>query len=244
MQIKKSVLSVLALGTTISAAQAQTEAGKLLLTGRVNYSQSTSESNQVGTTPSLNGITYQQNKQTGFGFLPQIGFFVADKLAIGLSGGISSSQTKEKYTNSSSNITPSYSYTNKYETKAVSVGPFVRYYHMIGEKVGFYGQLAGGYQRREQESGTTSTGVNTPNDYSYGVKSTGGFANLTPGFVFFPTQKLGLELTVGNLSYSRMKGNPQGRNPNQADYENTSTVFGADFGLQYLTAGVSFHLGN
>ena len=245
MRTQKTIVSALALSLTIGVAQAQTEAGKVLLNGRINYSQSTNESNTTGIVTNPNGPNSQKSKQSSFSFLPQIGFFVADNLAIGLSGSTSSTKQKQTQYYGGPNITPSTSASiDEYETKALSVGPFVRYYKMASEKVGFYGQLAGGYQRLKQESSTTYTGVNPPNGYNSDFKSTGGFASLMPGFVFFPTEKIGLELTVGNLSYYKTKGKPESTSPGQSSYEGTSSSFAADFGLQYITAGISFHLGN
>lgn len=242
MKIKKSVLSTLLLGTTIGAAQAQTEAGKLLLSGQVNYSQSKNEFNSTSTNPTLPLATlYHESKRASFSFSPQVGFFVADNLAIGVGVSLNSDRVKENRNESGNPYT--YNYNSK--NKGVTIGPFVRYYKMLGEKTGFYGQLAGGYQHQTQENTTNNSGNNGNNNYSYETKSNGSYGNLVPGFVFFPTPKIGLELTVGSLSYSKSKSElVRSSQPYQETSEGSSSGFGANFGLQYLAIGASFHLGN
>ncbi|WP_022825798.1 hypothetical protein [Hymenobacter norwichensis] len=241
MSIKKSVSSILLLGTAIGTAQAQTEAGKLLVSGQVNYYQSKGES--TSTTPSGSVANVQQDsKQSSFNFAPQIGFFVADNLALGIRGSVGSGKNIETRNDNGSPNT----YHRNDRTKGATIGPFVRYYKMLGERVAFYGQLAGGYQRQIQNNSSYYSGINNEEYYSSEAKSTGGFATLSPGFVFFPTPKLGLELTVGGLSYTASKSEStfQSNQSYQTNYEGTSSSFGANFGLQYLAVGASFHLGN
>lgn len=240
MSIKKSVLSVLLLGTAIGTAQAQTEAGKLLVSGQVNYYQSKGES--TSTNPSGSVANAQQDsKQSSFNFAPQIGFFVADNLALGIRGSVGSGKTIETRNDNGSPDT----YHRNDRIKGVTIGPFMRYYKMLGEKIAFYGQLAGGYQRQTQNNSSYYSGINNEEYYSSEAKSTGGFATLSPGFVFFPTPKVGLELTVGSLSYTASKSEStfQSNQSYQTSYEGNSSSFGANFGLQYLAVGASFHLG-
>lgn len=224
----------------MGAVQAQTEAGKLLLSGQVNYSQSKGESNS--TDPNFLSTVNQESEQAYFNFSPQAGFFVANNLALGISATLSSGRSKETR-NENGNLNTS-SYRDD-KSKGVAIGPFVRYYKMLGEKLGFYGQLSGGYQRQTQENNTRYSGNNGNGNYSYETKLTGGYGTLAPGFVFFPTQKIGLELTVGSLSYFKSKNKlVQSSSPYQGSSEGSSSSSGANFGLQYLAVGASFHLGN
>ncbi|MBO0359474.1 hypothetical protein J0X19_16040 [Hymenobacter sp. BT186] len=242
MRTQKTIVSALALSLTIGAAQAQTEAGKLLISGQVNYAQSESESNT--TNAGLPPTTIKQEaKQSGFNFAPQLGFFVADRLAVGVVGVTSTSKRTDNRTESfsgSSEFVNKYTYRNT----TVSVGPFVRYYTMIMENLGFYGQLSGGYQRQTNKNSSDTRGQNGTQSYSYENKATGGYGNLTPGFVYFPTKKIGIELTLGNLVYSKLKNKQQNGQLQPGSSEGSSSDFGANFGLQNLAIGASFHLGN
>jgi hypothetical protein len=239
MKIQKTIASALALSLTVGVAQAQTEAGKLLVSGQVNYFQSEGESTS---TTNATGSLHQDYKQSSFNFAPQIGYFIADNLALGISVGLGSGRFRNTRTDANNLGT----YRRNDYTKGINVGPFVRYYKMLGERAGFFGQLVGGYQRQNQDNSTDYSGVNGNEYYDYRAKVTGGFATLSPGFIFFPTPKIGLELTVGGISYTKSKSTTQSQS-NQYyldNYEGSSSSFGANFGLQHLAVGASFHLGN
>lgn len=241
MRTQKTIVGALALSLTIGAAQAQTEAGKLLVSGQVNYYNSEGESTSANPSGSVANVQ-QDSKQFSFNFAPQVGFFVADNLALGIRGSVGSGKTIETRNDNGSPST----YHRNDRTKGVTIGPFVRYYKMLGEKIAFYGQLAGGYQRQTQNNSSYYSGISNEEYYSSEAKSTGSFATLSPGFIFFPTPKLGLELTVGGLSYttSESESTFQSNQSYQTNYEGSSSSFGANFGLQYLAVGASFHLGN
>lgn len=225
----------------MSTAHAQTQAGKLLISGQINYAQSESESNTTST--GLPTTIKLEAKQSGFNFSPQLGFFVADNLVVGVVGGTTTSKRTEdriESFNGSSGVRYKYMYRNT----RVSVGPFVRYYTMVIENLGFYGQLSGGYQRQTNKNSNDSIGQNGIQNYSYEDRATGGYGTLTPGFVYFPTKKIGLELTLGSLLYSKVKSKQQNGQLQSGNSEGSSSEFGANFGLQSLAVGASFHLGN
>jgi hypothetical protein len=208
----------------------------------VNYAQSESEFNT--TNAGLPATTIKQEaNQSGFNFTPQLGLFVADRLAVGVVGGTTTSKRIDNRTesfNGSSGVVYKYTYRNT----TVSVGPFVRYYTMLMENLGFYGQLSGGYQRQTNKNSSDTRGQNGPQNYTYEDKATGGYGNLTPGFVYFPTKKIGLELTLGSLAYSKVNSKQQNGQLLPGSSEGSSSDFGANFSLQNLAIGASFHLGN
>jgi hypothetical protein len=236
MKIQKLALGALLMSTTMGVAQAQTEAGKLLLGGGVSYLAINDETKPIGasTTPILNN----KSKNESFNFSPVIGFFVGDNLALGLAAVIGSNSqlnTQTNFTNTGAQVSSTYKGTNK----TYNVGPFVRYYKMMGEKIGFYGELSGGYQYGKYKSS-----YDYPQSNSSTEISRGGYASVAPGLVFFPTEKIGLQLTAGNLSYSKGKSKPNDISSNQTDYEKEGSTFNTNFGIQYLTLGASLHLGN
>ncbi|WP_324673738.1 hypothetical protein [Hymenobacter sp. GOD-10R] len=228
MKMQKSVCVAVLLGATTSIAQAQTEAGKLLLGGYINYSSTKTNTTPLNATP---GTNTAKNFNVG----PKIGVFVANNLVLGL--GVATSYNKQVSSYTDNTNTNPFQYTNTFTVKGIEAGPFVRYYWMIDEKIGFYGQLIGGYQHQKQSSVSTSS-----NYYTSEGKSNGGYATVLPGFVFFPTEKFGLELMAGNFSYSKWKGNNRS-NMSQSSSNYTSSSILTNFGLQYLTIGASLYLG-
>lgn len=219
--MKKLAIGFLLSGAAISS-HAQTTAGKILLSGDMAYYANSREDSGSGNSTKQ---TYRQ-----YGISPTLGYFLRDNLAVGLTGSVG------RYRNEYENTTPG-SYNSSNTSYAQSVGPFVRYYHMVNEKFGLYGQLAGGYQH-----GSDRTSDNRPNAATSRSSYNGGFGSLTPGLVFFPTEKLGLQLTLGNLGYTASKGSQKQDGFTQ---KSTSTIkdFNARFGLQNLAIGASFHVG-
>ena len=215
-----------------ASAYAQTAPGTVLLNGGIGYSSDKMETPATQYTPAINS----ENKQ--FSFTPRVGVFVANNLAVGLQGGFESSELRQPqaYYPGSGWLQPTYT-TLIRKITAFQVGPFVRYYQMVGEKAGFYGQLAGGYGK--QKTKTSYDNMSSAGD-TYEAK--GGFADITPGFVFFPTDKFGLELTLGSLGYSSMKEKLTDPAVNTAP-ETKMTSLQARFGLSQLMLGASFHLG-
>jgi hypothetical protein len=227
----KHFLLPAALLLAAATAQAQTAPGTWLLSGTIGYNSTKSETPATQYAP----VYRVETKQFSFG--PRVGYFVANNLAVGLQANVELTDNQQPY---------SYSfYPGQYqlgtETQRNSyfqAGPFVRYYLMVGEKAGFYGHLAGGYAK----SKSTSKRDDPANTGSNNYEAQGGFADLTPGFVFFPTDKFGLELTLGNLGYSSTKGKQTDPAPSNAP-ETRNTSLQARFGLTQLMLGASFHLG-
>ena len=66
----------------------------------------------------------------------------------------------------------------------------------------------------------------------------GGGLNLQPGIVFFPTNTIGVEATVGNIGYSSFKSETE-----NSDFSSKSSGFSANFGLSSVFFGISLYLG-
>jgi hypothetical protein len=227
MNLLNVTLSVLVVGATIQAGQAQTKSGATLLSANLSYYGTKSTDTSAGGVVGSGQSTESETRQ--FSFSPQVGYFVADGLVIGFSGGL----TTEHITHQQDNFqgVPDFTYVQYQDRKSFSVGPLVRYYRMLGEKTALYGQLAGGYQRTADKGN------------KYGSVSKGGYANLMPGFVYFPTPRIGLELTVGQLSYTKGHSDVTRFGSGVRDSQSSYRSLGASFGLRNLGLGVAFHLG-
>lgn len=226
-----SVASFLGLSALTSVAQINQ--GTKFIGGNVGYNSSTST--YTYNNPSLS----PQDRETKFtrqefSITPQVGVFIADNLAMGASIGFTNGKNTNPYYSGSA--TDTYSVVAK--LNSFLIAPFVRYYYLPVENFGFYGQLSAGYSldRARLE-------YNTLTPFSEKTTGSGAFANITPALVFFPTNKLGLELTCGSLGYSRTKSETTSSQSSSTLTEQKQSYFGANFGLSSLTLGASYYLG-
>lgn len=196
---KVFVLTALAIGSA-TATMAQTTAGAIAVGATVGISATSSKTEtKVGsTTTSTDGP-----KTTTFSFLPDVSYFLSDKLALGIAIGYRGENTSRK-TNSNGT-----DYELKNKGGAFLVEPFAKYYISVGEKAAFL--LRGGLglqfgNNKDQRINTIQTGPGTftTTIVEDPTKSTTISIGVRPGFIFFPADKWGVELSLGQnlLGYS------------------------------------------
>ncbi|MFB5946668.1 outer membrane beta-barrel protein [Albibacterium profundi] len=159
------------------------------------------------------------NSAYDFSVAPNVGYFVDDNIAIGTGIGYQTSRLDEA--------------SNVGKTEAFVVAPFGRYYTPIANNFKFFGQLsvpmAFGSVKAINED--LETGDKTGSSTSIGVA-------LSPGFVYFPSDKVGLEFAVNGLSYNNYSiEDGDGNTVEGAGYDSFS--FGADFFAPSL--GIHFY---
>ncbi|MDO7850958.1 hypothetical protein [Hymenobacter convexus] len=227
--MKKTLLfALLAASTQLGHAQS-IAAGTVSLGGSVGYNRSTNK-----TSSNQGSTTYTQETTTSqFSFTPSVGYFVKDNLAIGINAGYSA--YRKPYT--SYTPAPAVVRAELDPTTTLRLGAYVQYYKMLTEQFGVLGTLSGGYQssRDSQYNGSAIQEF----------KGSGYYAELTPGIIFFPIPKLGISASIGSLAYNRMSYDypTSPNNPAPAGYENTSSTFGARFGLDQLQFGGTYYFG-
>ncbi len=149
-------------------------------------------------------------KNNSFSINPTVGYFVSDNIAVGT--GIGYSWAKQE-TNADNSV----------KTDAFQVSPFVRSYSGNGP-FKFFAQLS-----VPMEWGKTTTETSNSSSEakfeSYGVE-------LAPGFAYFPTSKIGIELKVRGLYFNSYK---------YKDIDATVNTFGLDANSLAPTLGVQFH---
>lgn len=138
-------------------------------------------------------VSYDYNKvkdadieSHSLGILPSVGFFVKDNFAIGTGVGY----IYEKNTGAASIFGGD-------NLNAFSVAPFARAYKGDGN-FKFFGQLSVPMAWGTAKDGDTKVGTTE----HYGVE-------LAPGFAYFPTSKIGIELSVRGLYYQNASSNPE-----------------------------------
>jgi hypothetical protein len=146
---------------------------------------------------------------TNFTIMPKAGYFLANNIAAGLGLGYSVDEDGGG------------------KTQSFSIAPFGRDYISLSDQFRFFAELSVPFQ-----SGKTEDAAG--NDAGE-VTSIG--ANLSPGFVFFPTKKFGIELSFSGISYQNTKTEDAAGNKVNGASGNSFSIgansFAPSLGLQF-----------
>ncbi|GAA4137064.1 hypothetical protein GCM10022216_12750 [Sphingobacterium kyonggiense] len=195
--MKKLLLTLTAVSALSLAANAQTSKGTFLVGGSVSYE---------GTT-----IKDSDAKNNSFAIVPQLGYFVADNIAVGTGIGYNWAETE-----SDAGV--------KNTNNAFQLAPFGRIYSQNDGPVKFYGQLS-----VPMSWGTTKVdGDKTGTTAKYGVE-------LAPGLAFFPTSNIGIDFRVKGLYFNSNNTEPTGGE------KTTVSTYGLNASSLTPTVGVTFH---
>jgi outer membrane protein W len=209
--MKKTIVILGFLLTAIGSANAQIEAGKISVGGVLNV---TSNSNKFKDGSSTN----DGDKSSRFTLGPQVGYFISDGISIG--AGLT--------------------YQRSVSTSAVgdikTIGsnfyfsPFGRYHIPMGEKFYAFGEAKlnfGFGSRKRKDDGNT----NKISDIS-----TLGIA-LSPGVIFFPSERVGIELAFNLISFDRTAD----KNPDDSDNKTIHNDFSFGPNLFSPSLGVQLY---
>ncbi len=225
--IQPALVAALLLGA--GAAQAQLSAGHIMLTGSAGYSMSKPAPVSEGATKNTTGR-----------ISPQIGYFIADNLAIGLN--LSYVAQKSIYESEVTFNSTTTKLTDTETNSTMTFGPFVRYYKPVGERAAFFGQAGVGFgstKYKSEDQRLISPGTVETN--SFDIKYSQLSAGISPGFTFFPTDNFGLEVMLGGLGWNRTQKKDLKDNEKKEDF--TSSDFDFSLGLQGLSIGATWYLG-
>lgn len=150
-----------------------------------------------------------------FSVVPTVGYFVSDNVAIGTGVGYTSNKKVSSNT----------------LNQAFEVAPFGRYYVGLSDQFKFFGQLsvpmAFGTNKYVADNG--NTGDKYASTTNIGV-------TVAPGFAFYPTKKIGIEVSMNGLGYNHLnvKNEVTGN-------EVETNSFGLDVDTFAPKLGVMFH---
>ncbi|WP_299988130.1 hypothetical protein [uncultured Pontibacter sp.] len=141
-----------------------------------------------------------------------MGYFLKDKLVVGLSYGYKYAANREERTSAPSSSSMFYFYDNKTITHAYNIGPMARYYISLGNKFALFAEGTAGLafisERSELHySGTGQFGdPMTPSSGSQSsstsrLREASLYGTLSPGLVFFPNERIGIELKLNAVDY-------------------------------------------
>ena len=238
------LLGLLAIGASEVRAQS-IAAGTISLGGSIGYSQSSSNSNTAYSgSGGPNSNFFSEAKGHYFYLSPVTSYFVADNLAVGLAFGFGNGRTRvEDAGFNPVLITVRHS---RYTAVSLWAGAFGQYYKMLNTQFGLTGRLGAGYQRLNEDRDGYND-VNGITNYFTGTNtSVGYYADFTPGIVFFPVPKFGLNASLGSLGfshYSLTDSHYNDINGNSHSRGNKNNNFTANFGLDAFRLGGTYYFG-
>lgn len=143
-----------------------------------------------------------------FSILPNVGVFVSDNIAVGLGFGYAGSVNDNG--------------TDKAKLGAFSAAPFARLYKGDGD-FKFFGQLSVPMAWGNSKLNDTKIA----NTERYGVE-------VSPGFAYFPTDKIGIEFSVRGLYYQNTTEKPEtGSNVSRNSFGLDASSFAPKIGIQF-----------
>ncbi len=227
----KKLFPTLALCLLVTTSYAQTaiKAGTVQLGGNVGYSKQSTDSTYPYYTGSSYINTTQHIATNSFSINPMAGYFIADNLSVGISFSQGIYKTTYSYD------TP-YIGGNEQRNSQLNLGAFVQYYQMLTDHFGLTGTLNAGYNH-----GTTKT--TSDNNGGSNSTSNGFSAGLIPSIVFFPVPKFSVGASIGGIGYSHATGKVDVDNNALYSGTNSSSTFGANFGLSYLAFSGTYYVG-
>lgn len=188
------------------AANSQTQKGAVLISGKTNLSFLSSKSKVV-----WDSISTGAFKNNQFGFDAGLGLFVADNVAVALTGSYSYSDDREEVFGSSALNTETI-------TTSLAIVPQILYYFPVQGKLKPSVSIGAGYVRLKQRDSKST--ANNHEVYSFSGLSLNGAA----GVSYFITHSIAFEL---GLQYTHNKLNNK---LNTRNYQEQN-AFAATFGI-------------
>jgi hypothetical protein len=195
--------------------------GKVFLGGTLGWDITNSERN-------YSDGSYT-NKQKSFNLEVPVGYFFSNKIVAGLMPFFSTYFYQSEHSNPD--------YLNESKERLFGIGPFIRGYGRISDKVDFFLQFEalGAFGKRQ----TTYYQSNTSYEETEG-KTKQLSLGLEPGISLKLSKCMFLDLRVGQLSYSIYKYTPDVLSQDDPEMKNSN--FG--FSINYIRLGISMKIGN
>lgn len=200
-----------------SIAYSQDYQGRILIAPGFNYStQSDFEKNNDEKNP--------VNSRNTFNVYIPVGYFLTDRVALGISPGYYSQKSEYTY------IINGEDHTNEYKTNRFNIGVFGRHYTKLVDRLNFFAELSLSYGTGKQTSNLDDSDEVVNNLTSFGFIA-------KPGLSFSLTDKMFIELGIGNINYSHSKSKEKDA-PDDSPVEHND-FFGISynsisFGLMFL----------
>jgi hypothetical protein len=205
----KKIVIMIAMLAIACYSQAQTEEGNFVIGGQVEFNYTKND--------------VSRSKSTNMYLLPTAGYFISDNLAIGAGIGFQTGRYKENTSYNPTNDNPWIKY------HGITLNPFVRKYLDISEQLKFFGQFSGMYSRAKSKYDySNKDDVHNYTDHIYG-------GHISPGIVFFPSPKFGIEFALEGITYyhNRRENAEPPRTYKIKTFSIGADLFAPRVGLQY-----------
>lgn len=184
--MRKFLLLILAIGFWSAESNAQMKKGSWMLEGSVGLDRSRDYFPQTDE---------KSNPVSGFTLNPKAAYFVSDNFAVGLSGILASSWSRNK--DYDPNIPYNYKKSN---TLNYGGGLFLRKYFPINEDLSFFGEIGSEVFWVRQKSIS-----NEPSGKMIEVQQRTISANCTLGLQYLISPKLGVHMQTNLIQYEKTK---------------------------------------
>ncbi|ESU19662.1 hypothetical protein FCR2A7T_18230 [Flavobacterium cauense R2A-7] len=185
LNMKKIILSVAAV-FAFGFANAQEEVkeakgfgfskGNIMVEGNLGFSTGKS-------TDSFGGTDMEETKTSSFNFNPKAGYFLTDKIAVGVELNLASGKTEV----TDMTVTPNV--TNEGKTNSFGAGVFARYYFLdLGQRFKTYAEAGLGFGSQKWET----NGTETRKDSNFGL-------GIDLGMNYFVTEKMAINFGLANV---------------------------------------------
>ncbi|MFT2011247.1 hypothetical protein ACMA1I_21430 [Pontibacter sp. 13R65] len=242
--MKRLILSISLLLVSTAGVLAQTSAGTMSISGSGNYKEDrlkeTSETE----------VYYQKSKyiSKNLQISSSVGYFIMDNIEVGITGTASQYRSINHFERQDTSlIFNSYNSLGKTITNNYAVGPFVRKYFFLTERLALTATSNLIYafsSARTTLEYTTSRGEEYENS-SEGPKSNWLTVDLSAGVRYFASSKFSVNAGLGGIYYNRSS-----RKENKTTNEGISYVRkdmgnngGISFSPQYINLGLSYYFG-
>lgn len=196
--MKKYILSLLFISFAFIGKQTFAQVGQgLFVGGSLGLTSSSGKTTTTVTSGGTSTTTESDNpKNSSFSIMPRVGYFFTDNIGAGLMLGYKS-MTTQSITNGAGGST----ITTTTKAGMFNVGLFGRYAQQLGDSDFYvYGDLGfgigSGSSKVSVETKTTSATTTVEVD---GPKISQTNIAISPGILYFPTKKIGLEASLGNI---------------------------------------------
>ncbi|WP_317898385.1 hypothetical protein [Aurantibacillus circumpalustris] len=186
-----------------------------------------------------NNQNQSKNSSVGFDSYLRAGYFLKDNFVVGLMGGYGASSAKYEQKGID------YTRNGKDYSNSTSFGVFTRLYKLTNQnKLGVFGQLTATYGFGKSNSTSISESSIYPsmtNKWTGEGDQWGLNVGLQTGLVYFITEKIGIEMSFGNLYYNNSTN--QSYSNGVKTIKTKSSGLNLDLGLRSLYLGFNIYFG-
>ncbi len=220
--MKRSIFLLLVITIVTVQVYSQENKGKFMLGGSASLGFYDSESE--------NSEIYSNSNSQAFSLEVPVGYFVSNRFLVGLGQGY----RYRKYSSESNfNNSPAERESSSY---SYLVGPFVRYYTPIINKLDFFAELNATYGFGEEKTNYINNG---DLQYETDGKQTSLNANLIPGISYQVSDWLFLNCTFGRLIYNQSHYKPN----EESEYDREKNDSNLIFNFNSFSFGLTARLG-